>query len=190
MSIPLLNASWYLRKERPMAPNSSDPLPPHTCYVEVWPNYQRIFSKLPSPVEVCNDHGAAARMFCLVRDHPELFLSTTQVASDELVTYQHILGAWNTCQSRISADHVLASREDLRAVLLEPYQRLRTVLFEDLDWRSCLERYDDPRAFLVLEPPWTEEERDEWAVLQLRLRRARFQWRLISGGIQSQRFLL
>jgi hypothetical protein len=162
-----------------MIPSSSDLLPSHTCYVEVWPDYQRIFEKKPSPVEVCNDHGATARLFCLVRDHPELLLSATQAVSNELVTYQRILAAWNTCHGRISTDHVLASREELRAILLEPFLRLRTVLFEDLDWRCCLERYNDPRTFMILSPPWTEEQRDEWAALQLRLARARFHWKLI-----------
>lgn len=175
-----------------MAPNTSDPLPPHTCYVQVWPDYQRIFEKSPSPVEVCNDHGATARLFCLVRDHPETLLSQVQVTtplSDELVTYRCLLAAWRASQGNADADYEPTSCEELRAALLGPYERLRTVLFEDLDWRGCLERYNDPRAVLILSPPWTEEERDEWAVLQLRLRRARFQWHLASPGTKTQQFL-
>jgi hypothetical protein len=75
-----------------------------------------------------------------------------------------------------------SSQEELRASLLAPYERLRTVLFEALPWRACLDRYDDPRSLLVLEPPWPAALRDEWTALQLRLRRAHFQWQ----GCQDQ----
>lgn len=56
-------------------------LPSHTCYVEIWPTYQRLFRKTPSLVEVCNDHGVTARLFRLLREQPQALLMA--VTSDE-----------------------------------------------------------------------------------------------------------
>lgn len=34
------------------------------------------------------------------------------------------------------------------------HQRLQTVIIENLDWQACIEKYDDPRTFLYLDPPY------------------------------------
>jgi len=34
------------------------------------------------------------------------------------------------------------------------HQRLQTVIIENLDWQACIAKYDDPRAFLYLDPPY------------------------------------
>lgn len=160
----------------------------HTCYVEAWPGpicYQRLFHKVPTPVEVCNDQGATATLFRELRAHPQSLLSGGP--STERLHCHHLLTSWYMSQ-QVDRPTFPSSVEELRAQLLAPYQRLRTVLFEALPWRDCLERYNDPRALLMLEPPWDENGRDEWAALQLRLVRARFQWRLIlSRHIWTQR---
>lgn len=38
-------------------------------------------------------------------------------------------------------------------------ERLRLVQIEHLDWRACLERYDDPDALFYLDPPYVPETR-------------------------------
>ncbi|MBA2392860.1 MAG: hypothetical protein H0V70_08965 [Ktedonobacteraceae bacterium] len=170
-------------------------LPPHTCYVEIWPStYQRLFRKSLSLVEVYNDHGETALLFRLLREQPQALLEAVksdeldQHLSDERACYQRLLRDWHFSQQTMQ--NALPKRvEALRANLLAPYRRLRTVLFEALEWRDCLERYNDPRALHILEPPWTRTERDEWAALQLRLARSRMQWRLaLPRDIADRRF--
>ena len=159
-------------------------LPPHTCYVEVWPgpsSYQRLFHKVPAPVNVCNDQGATATLFRLLREQPVALLATmiqAGVPSTEGLHCWQLLRAWYASQ-QMDMPSRPRSIDAFRAELLAPYQRLRTALFEALPWRDCVERYNDPRALLMLEPPWGRDERDEWAALSLRLARARFQWRLL-----------
>ena len=157
------------------------PLPPYTCYVEIWPTtYQRLFRKSPSQVEVYNDCGVTARLFCLLREQPQTLLMavTSDEESQERSCYQQLLTDWHISQ-QTEPDAPARTVEELQASLLAPYRRLRTVLFEALEWRVCMERYNDPRALLILEPPWKQTEWDEWAALQLRLARSHMQWRLI-----------
>lgn len=159
-------------------------LPSHTCYVEIWPRtYQRLFRKPPSLVEVYNDRGETAQLFRSLREQPQALLEAVtsdnarQHFASERACYQRLLCDWHLSQ-QATQDALPKSVEALRANLLAPYRRLRTVLFEALEWRVCLERYNDPRALHILEPPWTHTERDEWAALQLRLARSHMQWRL------------
>src|SRR5215469_11015089 len=120
----------------------SDTLPPHTCYVEVWPFYHRIFSKPQSRVEVCNDQGEAAKLFRLLREQSELLLmALTRDAEDktlpEVSCYHRLMAAWSPRQQQMSS--VPTSTLALESMLFAPYQRLRTVLFESLNWRACME---------------------------------------------------
>jgi DNA adenine methylase len=40
---------------------------------------------------------------------------------------------------------------------IEPvYQRLKTVIIENLDWQKCFERYDSPKTFFYLDPPYPQ----------------------------------
>jgi DNA adenine methylase len=157
---------------------------PHTCYVEVWPCYERIFRKSPSPVEVCNDQGQMHRLFRMLREQPEVILAgiasdrEREISAEEVSCYQQFIAEWHRSQ-QTKRGSVPTTVDALEESLQAPYRRLRTVLFEALDWRSCLERYNDPDALLTLQPPWTTTQRDEWAALHLRLRRSRSQWRLI-----------
>lgn len=42
---------------------------------------------------------------------------------------------------------------------LEPvYQRLRTVIIENLDWRECIDRYDRPTTVMYIDPPYPENK--------------------------------
>ena len=34
------------------------------------------------------------------------------------------------------------------------YERLKTVIIENMDWRDCLRRYDSARTFMYLDPPY------------------------------------
>jgi DNA adenine methylase len=38
-------------------------------------------------------------------------------------------------------------------------ERMRLVQIENLDWRDCLDRYDDPDAVFYLDPPYVPETR-------------------------------
>ena len=38
--------------------------------------------------------------------------------------------------------------------LKDAHQRLQGVIIEHLDWRTCLEKYDDERTFFYLDPPY------------------------------------
>ena len=40
--------------------------------------------------------------------------------------------------------------------LRDAHQRLQGVIIEHMDWRDCLERYDDPRTFFYLDPPYPQ----------------------------------
>jgi hypothetical protein len=161
---------------------SEPPLPLHTCSVEVWPTtYQRLFRKSPSLVEVYNDCGGTARLFRLLREQPHVLLvaeSGEIQFSQERSCYRQLLTDWHASQ-QTEPDAPARTIEDLQTRLFAPYRRLRTVLFEALEWRVCMERYNDPRALLLLEPPWKQTERDGWAALQLRLARSHMQWRLV-----------
>jgi DNA adenine methylase len=36
------------------------------------------------------------------------------------------------------------------------YERLRTVLIENLDWQDCIDRYDRPTTVMYIDPPYPE----------------------------------
>lgn len=42
---------------------------------------------------------------------------------------------------------------------IEPvYNRLKTVVIENLDWRTCFKRYDRPPTFMYIDPPYPENK--------------------------------
>ncbi len=40
--------------------------------------------------------------------------------------------------------------------LKDAHRRLQRVIIEHLDWRDCLDKYDDPRTFFYLDPPYPQ----------------------------------
>lgn len=42
----------------------------------------------------------------------------------------------------------------LRSRIEPVYQRLRTVIIENLDWQDCVKQYDSPKTFFYVDPPY------------------------------------
>lgn len=69
------------------------------------------------------------------------------------------------------------------------YERLRTVIIENLSWQECFDRYNRPDALMYIDPPYPENgcnyvynmrEREDHELLAARLGQARCQWILSS----------
>lgn len=53
-------------------------------------------------------------------------------------------------------NRLIGALKHLQERLLPVYERLKTVIIENLDWRACLERYDNPKTFMYIDPPYPE----------------------------------
>ena len=82
-------------------------------------------------------------------------------------------------------NRLIGALKTLRQRLKPVYQRLRTVIIENLDWQACLDRYDRPGTLLYLDPPYPGNgcnylhNMRDWEAHQLlaaRLRRASCKW--------------
>ena len=51
-------------------------------------------------------------------------------------------------------NRLIGALKTLRQRLEPVYQRLRTVIIENLDWQACLDRYDRPGTVFYLDPPY------------------------------------
>lgn len=51
-------------------------------------------------------------------------------------------------------NRLIGALETLRARLLPVYDRLRTVIIENLHWRDCVKRYDRPGTVMYIDPPY------------------------------------
>jgi DNA adenine methylase len=65
------------------------------------------------------------------------------------------------------------------------YERLRTVIIENLDWQTCFDRYNRPGALIYVDPPYPENgcnyvynmrERSDHELLAAKLREAQCNW--------------
>lgn len=79
--------------------------------------------------------------------------------------------------------------QTLRERIKPVYERLRTVIIENLDWQECIDRYDRPGTVMYLDPPYPENGcnyvynmRDKAAheALAERLKRTQCKWILSS----------
>lgn len=75
--------------------------------------------------------------------------------------------------------------QTLRKRVMPVYERLRTVIIENLDWQECIDRYDRPGVVMYVDPPYPENgcnykynmrDKDAHDALAQRLRRTRCQW--------------
>lgn len=82
-------------------------------------------------------------------------------------------------------NRLFGALQTLRQRLMPVYERLRTVIIENLDWQECLDRYDRPGAVMYVDPPYPENgcnykynmrEKESHELLVSRLQRARCQW--------------
>ncbi len=51
-------------------------------------------------------------------------------------------------------NRLIGALETLRERLDPVHKRLRTVIIENLDWRTCIDRYDRPGTVMYLDPPY------------------------------------
>lgn len=51
-------------------------------------------------------------------------------------------------------NRLIGALKTLRQRIEPVYERLRTVLIENLDWQECIERYDRPQAVMYVDPPY------------------------------------
>ncbi len=181
--------------------------PPHTCYVEVFAGGAALFFlRPPAEVEVLNDiSGDVVNLYRVVQHHLEEFvrqfkwaLSSRQVfewlnatrpetltdiqrAARFFYLQQTCFGGriegrtFGTATTSPPRLNLLRLEENLSAAHL----RSSAAFIERLDWQVCIERYDRPPTFFLLDPPywkaegygvpseWTEYERMAEVLAQL-----------------------
>ncbi len=88
--------------------------------------------------------------------------------------YQGLIAHW--CRLQNEPEPVPVSVDALRSTFYLPYQRMKTVIWENREWDVCMQTYDDPRTIQIIEPPWPDDAWDLFAALALRLFYARSRW--------------
>jgi len=95
-------------------------------------------------------------------------------------------------------NRLFGALKHLRERIDPVHQRLSTVIIENLDWESCLERYDRPKTVLYIDPPYPEnkvnyfhnmQSWDEHNRLADRLNQTQCKWILSSFDIPEMREL-
>ncbi len=86
-------------------------------------------------------------------------------------------------------NRLFGALQTLRERLMPVYDRLRTVIIENLDWQECIDRYDRPGAVMYIDPPYPDNgcnyvhnmrEKEDHEILAARLKKAKCQWVLSS----------
>lgn len=159
--------------------------PRHSCYVEVFAGGAALyFLRHPAEVEVINDvNGELVNLYRVVKHHLEEFVRQfkyalssrqifkwTQDTPPEVLTdvqraarffylQQQAFGGrvqgqtWGTATTA-PAINLLRIEENLSAAHL----RLASAYIEQLDWATCLDRYDRPHTLFYMDPPYWETE--------------------------------
>lgn len=175
----------WLGGKRRLADTLIARFPPHTCYVEVFAGGAALyFLRHPAEVEVINDvNGDLVNLYRVVKHHLEEFVRQfkyalssrqifkwTQATPPEVLTdvqraarffyLQHqafggrVQGqTWGTATTA-PAINLLRIEENLSAAHL----RLASAYIEQLDWATCMDRYDRPHTLFYMDPPYWETE--------------------------------
>ena len=53
-------------------------------------------------------------------------------------------------------NRMIGALKTLKERILPVYERLKTVIIENLSWEDCIERYDRPTSFMYIDPPYPE----------------------------------
>jgi DNA adenine methylase len=86
-------------------------------------------------------------------------------------------------------NRLFGALQTLRQRVMPVYERLRTVIIENLDWQECINRYDRPGAVMYIDPPYPENgcnyvynmrEKEAHQLLALRLHDTQCKWILSS----------
>lgn len=160
--------------------------PPHTCYVEVFAGGAALFFMRPqAEVEVLNDlNGDIVNLYRVVQHHLEEFvrqfrwaltsrqvfrwlqetrpetLTDIQRAARFYYLQQNCFGGlvdgrtFGTATTQPPGLNLLRLEESLSAAHL----RLSGAYIENLDWQTCVQRYDRPHTFCYLDPPYWQTE--------------------------------
>jgi len=82
-------------------------------------------------------------------------------------------------------NRLFGALQTLRQRLSPIYERLRTVIIENLEWQECFDRYDRPGVVMYVDPPYPENgcnykynmrEKESHELLASRLHAARSKW--------------
>ena len=78
--------------------------------------------------------------------------------------YYLIMGGWGgelhsprfqtSISDRGHGNRLIGALKNLQERIMPVHKRLRTVIIEQLDWSECMDRYDDERAVMYLDPPY------------------------------------
>lgn len=89
-------------------------------------------------------------------------------------------------------NRLIGALKTLRERIRPIHDRLRTVIIENLDWRTCIDRYDRPGTAMYLDPPYpgngcnyahNMKDWNQHQELASRLKKARCKWILSSYDI-------
>jgi DNA adenine methylase len=175
----------WLGGKRRLAETLLNRFPAHGCYVEVFAGGAALyFMRPPADVEVINDvNGDLVNLYRVVKHHLEEFVRQfkyalssrqifkwTQDTPPEVLTdvqraarffylQQQAFGGrvegqtWGTATTA-PAINLLRIEENLSAAHL----RLASAYIEQLDWSTCMDRYDRPHTLFYLDPPYWQTE--------------------------------
>ncbi|ALP62409.1 DNA adenine methylase [Paraburkholderia caribensis] len=183
MASPII--PWIGGKRR-LADHLIPRFPKHECYVEVFAGGAALyFMRPPAAVEVINDvNGELVNLYRIVQHHLEEFvrqfkwaLSSRQVfkwlqdtVPETLTDIQRAARFYYLQQSCFGGKvegqtfgtattappglNLLRLEENLSAAHL----RLSSTYIENLDWKSCIDRYDRSHTLFYMDPPYWQTE--------------------------------
>lgn len=156
--------------------------PPHSCYVEVFAGGAAVFfARNPADVEVLNDvNGDLVNLYRVVTHHleefvrqfkwaitsrqvfkwlqdtrPETLTDIQRAARFFYLQQQSFGGKVAGTATTAPAINLLRIEENLSAA----HMRLASGTYiENLDWATCIDRYDRPHTLFYLDPPYWQTE--------------------------------
>jgi DNA adenine methylase len=169
-------------------------------------NFFRVVKEKPDQLIVSFEWELASRAeFERLAELPTTQLSDVQRAHR---FYYLIMAGWGgelhypRFQTSITdsghGNRLIGALKTLRQRIMPVYERLQTVLIENLDWRECINRYDRPKTIMYLDPPYpgngcnyvhNMRNWDEHRELAERLNAARCKWILSSYDMPEMREL-
>lgn len=175
-----LNLVYYAGGDSFLLPHLMKMIPPHVCYVEVFGGgAPLLLNKSPSKVEVYNDiDGDLVNLFRVVKERFGEFIEELRwvLYSRELyydylyrlegegdsvkraAMYFYVLRAsyggkfgkgFSGSKAQNDAKAFFNALQDLEKI----HKRLRNVVIERLDFRSCIRKYDGEHTFFYMDPP-------------------------------------
>ena len=179
---PLKSPLGYLGGKSRLASRIVERIPEHTCYVEPFCGGAWVyFTKPPSKVEILNDFdGELVNFWKVVRHHlPEFlrYLEFTLVSREEFKAEQKLdpvlltdvqravryyrlqrMGfGGKTVNRNFGTSIVRPNSLNLAAVeekLSATHKRLARATIEHLDACECIRKYDSPKTFFYIDPPY------------------------------------